>query len=83
MDRQVAPKDGRNLSVDHDHKLALKLKKEGKSVKESIRGLLDYNCNRRLMSNLADRDNAVELFESALNYIKKHKEKNSKYLEEK
>ena len=74
------PKPGKNLNVDHDHKLAKILKKQGKSIKESVRGLLDYNCNRRLISNLADRDNAVELFEGALNYIKKHREKNYEHI---
>ncbi len=61
-------KNGRTISlaVDHHHKL---------KGKESIRGLLCWTCNRRLISNLGDRENAVELFTKAAEYLKKFLDK--------
>ncbi len=55
-----------SLAVDHHHKY--------KGL-ESVRGLLCWTCNRRLISNLGDRENAVELFSKAAEYVKRYNEK--------
>lgn len=39
-----SPKPGRNLAVEHDHKLAKSL-----GVRRSIRGLACFMCNKRLI----------------------------------
>jgi len=56
------PPINKRLSVDHHHRLG------------HVRGLICWTCNRRLLSNLADRENAIELFTNALEYIKRAKE---------
>ena len=67
-------KSGRRLHTDHNHKQAKELRKQGKSIKESVRGLLCTTCNMRLISRLGDRPDAVELFTNASNYLKQHKD---------
>lgn len=49
-----------SLAVDHHHKY--------KGI-ESVRGLLCWTCNRRMISNLGDRENSVELFKKASEYL--------------
>jgi hypothetical protein len=61
-------KNGREISlaVDHHHKY---------NGIESIRGLLCWTCNRRLISNLGDRENAIELFQKAVEYLQAFEKK--------
>lgn len=51
-----------NLDVDHDHKLA-----QVGPVRDSIRGLLCRNCNRRLLRAAKD---SVAILEAAIEYLK-------------
>lgn len=50
----------RSLCIDHNHKT------------NKVRGLLCFVCNRLLISRLGDRQNAVELFLKASEYLKKY-----------
>ncbi len=49
------------LSIDHNHKTG------------KIRGLLCYLCNSRLIGNLGDREDSVELYLNASEYLKRAK----------
>lgn len=59
---RVPPKPGKNLAVDHDHKLA---KTEG--VRKSIRGVLCFMCNKKLIGRRR-REHAY-LFSNAAQYL--------------
>jgi hypothetical protein len=61
------PKPGKNLSVDHDHKVA----KETQSVRVSIRGILCFMCNRRLIGRRR-REHAY-LYKHAAGYLESNK----------
>jgi len=69
------PPKSKSLHIDHNHKMAKILKKANKSIGPSVRGLLCYVCNLRLIGRLGDKPDAVELFTKAAQYLKKHKEK--------
>jgi len=64
------PPKTRALNIDHDHRQEKKLKKEGKSLGRSVRGILCFWCNSHLISKTGDKENAVELFLKAAEYIK-------------
>ncbi len=49
------------LSIDHDHKTG------------KVRGLLCYVCNKLLIGRLGDREDSVELYLKASEYLKKAK----------
>lgn len=57
------PKPGKNLACDHDHKI----EKELKSVRRSLRGLLCFVCNRRLIGRRR-REHAY-LYANAAEYL--------------
>jgi len=69
-----APPKSRALNIDHDHRKEKQLRKEGKDIGASVRGLLCFWCNSHLISKTGDRDNAVELFLKAAEYIRKSRE---------
>jgi len=53
------PKPGRSLAVDHNHKLA----KEAKCVRVSVRGLLCWYCNKKVVGRRR-RENADVLLKA-------------------
>lgn len=57
------PKPGKSLAVDHDHKLA----KEAKCVRRSVRGILCFVCNKRLIGRR--RREHAELYKRAYEYL--------------
>jgi len=65
----------RSLNIDHHHKIATQLKKQKKGIGASVRGLLCSQCNRYLIGKMGDRTNAIELFEKAVIYLKKYRDK--------
>ncbi len=67
-------KNGRiiSLAVDHHHK---------HNGLKSIRGLLCWTCNHRLISNLGDKENAIELFKNAVTYLENFEKKLKKLKE--
>jgi hypothetical protein len=68
------PPKTRSLNIDHDHRKEKQLRKEGKNISGSVRGLLCFWCNSHLISKTGDKDNAVELFLKAAEYIRKFRE---------
>ncbi len=60
------PPQTRALHIDHDHRR----ESEGYN---SIRGTLCFRCNKLLIGRFGDSDKAIELFESALRYLKQMK----------
>jgi NMD protein affecting ribosome stability and mRNA decay len=60
----VPPKK-KSLCIDHDHRLAKKI-----GIRSSVRGLLCSQCNRYLIGKMGDKDNAVELFLKAAEYLR-------------
>lgn len=64
----------RALNIDHDHRKEKQLRKEKKPIGSSVRGLLCFWCNAHLISRTGDKDNAVDLFLKAAEYIKKSRE---------
>lgn len=56
------PKEGKNLSVDHDHQV-----EKTWGIRESIRGILCFMCNRRLIGRR--RREHAELYRSAYEYL--------------
>lgn len=68
------PPKTRALNIDHDHKKEKQLRKEGKPIGSSVRGLLCFWCNAHLISKTGDKENAVELFLKAAEYIRKFRE---------
>lgn len=65
-----SPPKSRSLNIDHNHRMEKQLRKEGKSISGSVRGVLCFWCNSHIISKTGDRDNAVELFQRAAEYIK-------------
>jgi len=64
----------RALNVDHDHRKEKQLRKEKKPIGTSVRGLLCFYCNSKIIGKTGDRENAVELFLKAAEYIRKSRE---------
>ena len=68
------PPKTRALNIDHDHRKEKQLRKEKKPIGSSVRGLLCFWCNSHLISKTGDKDNAVELFLKAAEYIRQSRE---------
>ena len=49
---------GKSLAIDHNHTTG------------KIRGLLCGFCNKYLIGFIGDKENAIELYEKAINYLK-------------
>lgn len=64
---RTLPKPGKNLAVDHDHKLA----KSAKSVRVSVRGILCFFCNKRRIGR--NRREHAELYRRAASYLESDK----------
>jgi hypothetical protein len=56
-------KRGYNLDVDHDHAL----ERANVPLRQTVRGLLCKNCNRRILRSCRD---SVEILEAAIHYLK-------------
>ncbi len=69
------PPKTKALHIEHNHRMMKQLKKQGKDISLSIRGLCCFSCNSRLLGRLADRPDAVELFLKAAEYLLKYEEK--------
>lgn len=54
------PPRTRALHIDHNHKTGV------------IRGLLCLNCNQRIIGRSGDKQNAIELFENVVKYLKEN-----------
>lgn len=59
------PPVNRALNIDHNHKYGFK--------KEAVRGLLCWTCNRFLIGKMGDREDSVELFRKAADYLENYR----------
>lgn len=69
------PPKNKALSIEHNHVWERELKRRKMPIKQSIRGLCCYQCNNKLLSNVADRKNAIDLFKKAVKYLEEAEER--------